>query len=208
VLALPRFKPSLASLIVSWGLVVGSGIVLIEVHGSRPGDVGTPSVRWPEESLIRRVGGQPTLLIFLHPHCPCSRASLAELAHIMSRCAGRVSAHALLLLPARLPKRWGESAIEQDLAELPDVVTWQDREGSEARRFGVATSGHVLLYDAQGRLTFTGGITSARGHRGDNYGRDAVLAQIMGQKGDRPGSPVFGCELRTPQPPVIEEWPR
>jgi hypothetical protein len=126
----------------------------------------------------------------------------------MSRCVGRVSAHALLFSPAHLPKGWGESAIERDLAELSDVHTWQDRGGSEARRFGVATSGHVLLYDAQGRLTFTGGITSARGHEGDNYGRAAVLALIMGQEGDRAGNPVFGCPLATQQPLVIEESPR
>jgi hypothetical protein len=125
----------------------------------------------------------------------------------MSRAAGRVSAHALLLLPAHLPERWRGSAIEQDLAVLPDVVTYQDRGGGEARRFGVATSGHVLLYDAQGRLTYSGGITSARGHRGDNYGRDAVLAQILGKERDRPGNPVFGCPLATPQPPVMEESP-
>jgi hypothetical protein len=126
----------------------------------------------------------------------------------MSRTAGRVSAHALLLLPAHLPERWQGSAIEQDLAELPDVRIWEDRGGSEGRRFGVATSGHVLLYDAQGRLIFSGGITSARGHRGDNYGRDTVLAQIMGVTGNRPASPVFGCQLTTPQPPVLKEYPR
>jgi len=207
VILLSKLKFNLASLLVFWGLVVGSGIALLEVHATRPCDAGTRSLGWPEGSLIRRDGTRPTLLIFLHPCCPCSRASLAELAYIMSHAGGRVSAHALLLLPAHLPERWGESAIEQDLAELPDVLTWRDRGGNEARRFGVATSGHVLLYDAQGRLTFSGGITSARGHRGDNYGRDAVLAQILGQEGDRPGNPVFGCPLATPQPPVMEESP-
>jgi hypothetical protein len=204
----PRFKSGLTGLLVFWGLVVGSGIVVLEIHATLPGDAGTPFPRWPEGSPIPRVGSRPTLLIFLHPCCPCSRASIAELAHIMSRAAGRVSVHAVLLLPAHLPERWRGSAIEQDLAELPDVLIWQDRGSSEARRFGVATSGHVLLFDAQGRLTFSGGITSARGHEGDNYGRDAVLAQIMGEKGDRPGSPVFGCPLTTPQPLVIEERPR
>ena len=208
MIVVARFRSSLAGLLVLWGLVVGSGIIVLEVHASRPGDAGKTVVRWPEGTFIHRAGGRPTLLIFLHPHCPCSRASLAELAQIMSRCVGRVSAHALLLSPAHLPKGWGESAIEQDLAALPDVHTWQDKGGSEARRFGVATSGHVLLYDAGGRLTFSGGITSARGHQGDNYGRAAVLAQIMGQEGDRAKNPVFGCPLATPQPLVIEESPR
>jgi hypothetical protein len=208
VLILRRFKFDVASLLVFWGLAVGSGIVFLGVHSSRPGNAGTPPLQWPEGSLIRRVGGRPTLLMFLHPGCPCSRASLAELAQIMSVGNGRVSAHALLCLPAQVPQRWGESTIEQDLAELPDVVARQDPGGSEARRFGVVTSGHVLLYDARGRLTFSGGIMSARGHRGDNYGRDAVLARIMGREGNRPLTPVFGCALNAAQPPDIEERPR
>jgi hypothetical protein len=194
-------------LLLFWGLVVGSGIVVLEVHATRPGDAGTPSVRWPGGSFVPRAGGRPTLLIFLHPRCPCSRASLAELTQIMSRCAGRVSAHALLLLPAHPPKEWGESTIQQNLAEVTDILTWQDREGSEARRFGVASSGHVLLYDAQGRLTFSGGITSARGHQGDNHGREAVIALILGKDVDRRGNPVFGCPITTPGPAVIEERP-
>jgi hypothetical protein len=123
----------------------------------------------------------------------------------MSRAAGRVSVHAVLLLPAQHSERWRGSAIEQDLAELRDIRIWQDIGSSEARRFGVATSGHVLLFDAQGRLTFSGGITGARGHEGDNYGRDTVLAQIKGEKGDRLKGPVFGCPLTTPQQSVIEE---
>jgi hypothetical protein len=208
VLLLSRFKFNLASLLVFWGLFVGSGIVVLEIHATLPGDAGTPFPRWPEGSPIPRVGSRPTLLIFLHPCCPCSRASVAELAHIMSRAAGRVSVHAVLLQPTHPSEHWRGSAIEQDLVELRDVLIWQDRGCSEARRFGVATSGHVLLYDAQGRLTFSGGITSARGHEGDNYGRDTVLMQIMGENGNRVGSPVFGCPLATPQSPVIDERPR
>jgi hypothetical protein len=74
----------------------------------------------------------------------------------------------------------------------------------------VSTSGHVLLYDAGGRLTFSGGITASRGQRGDRYGRNAVLARIPGQEGegDRPRPPVFECSLVTPRPPAIQEWPR
>lgn len=208
MLLLSKLKFNLAGLFVFWGLVVGSGIALVEGHASRPGGAGTPLLRWPEGSPIRRIDSRPTLLIFLHPCCPCSRASLAELAYIMRHAGGRVSARALLLRPARLPDHWSGSGIERDLADLPEVLTSQDQGGSEARRFGVVTSGHVLLYDAQGRLTYSGGITSARGHQGDNYGREAVLAQILGMEGDRRGNPVFGCPLATPQPPVREEPPR
>jgi hypothetical protein len=80
-----------------------------------------------------------------------------------------------------------------------------DGGGVEARRFRVATSGHVLLYDVRGLLIFSGGITAARGHRGDSYGRAAVHDRILNPEGTRSGSPVFGCPLAAPRSTVSQE---
>jgi hypothetical protein len=38
-----------------------------------------------------------------------------------------------------------------------------DAEGVEMHRFGALTSGQTLVYDAAGRLLFSGGITASRG---------------------------------------------
>jgi hypothetical protein len=85
-------------------------------------------------------------------------------------------------------------------ADRPEQDVRHDLDREEARRFGVATSGHVLLYDRRGALIFSGGITAGRGERGDNLGRAAVLGLIMGKNGGDPGFPVFGCPLATPPP--------
>jgi len=198
MISLSRVKDRLLLLLAAWGVVVVSGILLLEAHAARPGDLGAPSVRWLVGSRIQVDHRRPTLLIFLHPHCPCSRASLGELAYIMDRCGERVSVHAILL-GTPLLDRWGRSEIERDLAGLPAVHVDPDRGGVEARRFGVETSGHVLLYDRQGQLVFSGGITAARGHAGDSYGRAAVLDRILNTEGGRAGSSVFGCPLTTPR---------
>jgi len=51
-----------------------------------------------------------------------------------------------------------------------------------------------LLYDISGRLVFDGGITSARGHQGDNAGRSAISALLTGQHDVVVrATPVFGC---------------
>jgi hypothetical protein len=42
---------------------------------------------------------------------------------------------------------------------------------------------------------FTGGITGARGHEGDNVGLSRVLALLGGRSADRNESKVFGCAL-------------
>ncbi len=148
-----------ACLLTVWGLLVGVGMILLGDYAARPGIAASSPTRWPSESSIRQDGRRPTLLIFLHPLCPCSRSSVRELASIASDYGNRVSVHAVLLQPGGGRESWGESAMEADLAAMPRLQIWRDRGGVEARRFGVSTSGHVLLYDAGGHLIFSGGIT-------------------------------------------------
>ncbi len=54
----------------------------------------------------------------------------------------------------------------------------RDADGREARHFGAATSGQTLLYDERGTLVFSGGITGARAHAGDNVGRQSLVALL------------------------------
>jgi hypothetical protein len=42
---------------------------------------------------------------------------------------------------------------------------------------------------------FSGGITDARGHAGDNDGRDAVEAYLTGGVPGCTQTPVFGCPI-------------
>jgi hypothetical protein len=200
-----RVMSSSSKLLVIWGLVVGSGIVLLEIYTARPGEAGSPPVLWPEKSLASRDVCRPTLLIFLHPRCRCSRASVAELGTIPSRMGHRVPAHALLFTPTHFPEGRGRSMIEDNLAAFHEVQTWPDREGVEATRSRGATSGHVMLYDERGRLAYSGGITSARGHRGDNDGRAAVIDRILNKGGHQWCSPVFGCPLSASGSPANGE---
>jgi hypothetical protein len=75
------------------------------------------------------------------------------------------------------------------------VTVLDDVDGTEARRFGALTSGQVVVYDADGRLRFSGGITPARGHAGDNAGRSAIIALLEGASSASVETPVFGCSL-------------
>jgi hypothetical protein len=89
------------------------------------------------------------------------------------------------------------------------VTVVRDDDGREARRFGVEASGETLLYDADGSLLFSGGITAARGHAGDNAGRTELVSLLNHEPSsrtnivDRTGShrdatSVFGCPLFGP----------
>jgi hypothetical protein len=52
--------------------------------------------------------------------------------------------------------------------------------GSVAGQFHANTSGEVFVYDCRGKLRFPCGITSARGHAGDNLGESDVIDIALG----------------------------
>ena len=146
--------------------------------------------------MVARVAGQPTLLMLVHPRCACSRASLHELNEVMNRVRG-VTATILFVQPDGTDESWVHGESWERAHEIPNARVVIDRGGQEARRFRVAASGHTLLYDAGGALVFSGGVTGARGHEGDNAGRQTLLAAL---RGDGAGaSHVFGCALEEPR---------
>jgi hypothetical protein len=53
----------------------------------------------------------------------------------------------------------------------------------------------AVLYDARGRLLFSGGLTSARGHEGDSFGLRRIRSLLLTGEADRRDAPVFGCSL-------------
>ena len=68
--------------------------------------------------------------------------------------------------------------------------------GIESRRFGAATSGQALLYAADGRLLFAGGITESRGHRATTRAaRRSPRSSWSGGSGRAGHTPVYGCPL-------------
>src|SRR5262249_17872072 len=157
-----------------------------------------PPSRWPAQSSITPAADRATLVMLVHPRCPCSRASVEQLDWIMARVPA-VAAHVLFLRPAGVADDSEKTDLWRRVARIARVTAHTDIDGREARRFGAATSGQIVLYDAGGRLRFSGGITGSRGHAGDNAGSDAVVALLTrdgtaGQAGEHasgPDTPVF-----------------
>lgn len=147
----------------------------------------------PRDALPSAAPALARLVMLAHPRCPCTRASLAELARLMAQADGRLSADVFFVQPAGTADDFVDTDLWRAAAAIPGVRVWRDRDGRTAAGFGADTSGQVVLYSAAGRRLFQGGITAARGHEGDNLGHAAVLAAL---DGDRPAdTPVFGCGL-------------
>ena len=73
--------------------------VLYDHQGSAGAAAAAPQT-WPSASGIERDPQRPTLVMLAHPRCPCTRASLEELAVLMTRLGGRLDAHVLFVKPS------------------------------------------------------------------------------------------------------------
>lgn len=178
-----------------WLLAIGAGMGLLWNYESTPGVAAATPERWPRDSRIQPDADRATLVMLAHPHCPCTRASIGELSRLMTQAQGRVTAYVLFVRPPGFSDGWAESELWASAAAIPGVTPLLDEGGVEAGRFHAQTSGQTALYDASGELLFSGGITSARGHAGDNAGRTAIVSLVTSGEAEELGTPVFGCPL-------------
>jgi hypothetical protein len=178
-----------------WLLMIGAGITTLWNYESTPGVAAATPDLWPAASRIKPATGRATLVMLAHPHCPCTRASIGELARLMTQAQGRVRAYVLFVKPREFSGEWAQSDLWASAAAIPGVIPVLDDGGAEARLFNAATSGQTVLYDAAGNLLFSGGITSARGHAGDNAGRTAIVSLLTADEAEARDTPVFGCPL-------------
>lgn len=181
--------------LVAWGLFVAAGLSMAALHGVDGHVPGQAPVTWPADTTLLRSPVRGTLLVFAHPRCPCTRATLAELARLRSRVGDDLDIRVALFHPMGTPGSWSEGALWTSATSIPGVTVVADEGGVEARRFEATSSGTAVLYDRGGVLRFRGGITPARGHEGDSDGADAIVSWARGSSAV-PQSMVFGCEIR------------
>lgn len=182
-----------------WGAALLSGFYVLVNYELKAGAPSTPPESWPVDAALPFDRQRVNLVMFAHPQCPCSRASVAELATIMTRCEGKLNAVVAFFGPEEEPESWVRSQLWRSAAAIPGVKVLADRNGTMAESFGSVTSGQVLLFERDGRRIFSGGITGARGHQGPNRGRDYVIALARGELCDGSMTAVFGCSLHDPE---------
>jgi len=181
-----------------WLVAACAGLSILWRYDNAPGDAATAPSRWPTASALVPASSEPMLVLFAHPQCSCTPASLAELAEVLARARNRPRTYVVFLKPDGFTNDWVESGLWKTAAAIPGVTLFRDDDGREARRFGSATSGQTLLYGADGVLRFSGGITGSRAHAGDNAGRQSIVALLNGGRPDSVTTSVFGCPLFNP----------
>ena len=173
-----------------WIPSVAAGLSILWSYSTTPGRAAEPPRHQPSATRAH-------LLMFVHPRCPCSDASMGELAKLMASAGPRLEASVYFFYPRQQSASWAHTGLWNSAAAIPGVRAIEDRDAEMAGRFGAFTSGQTLVYDASGNLRFKGGITAARGHSGDNAGRSAVEALLASPDSvqELVSTPVFGCSL-------------
>jgi hypothetical protein len=188
-----RVGPAIA--IAMWVLAIGAGFRVLVDYELQAGEPADAPDRWPAGRSLRLDPARANLVLFAHPQCPCSRASVSELAAILTRCPKELRATVCFFDPEGEADSWTRSSLWRAAAAIPGVEVIADRNALLAARFGSSTSGQVFLFDREGRRIFSGGITGARGHEGENRGRNLVIALARGELCTMSTTPVFGCSL-------------
>lgn len=188
-------KARLPLMLLLWAVLVGAGFVTVERYASAPGDAGTPLANWIGDSTLPLDAQRPTLILFAHPRCPCTRATVEELDGLLAKCNGGLRVHVVFYTDAALGEGWERTDLWRRAASIPGVEVHADPRGALALRFGAKTSGECMVYGTDGNRLFAGGITAARGHAGDNEGASAIVSIVRGSTHVET-TPVFGCSLQ------------
>jgi CBS domain-containing protein len=191
----------LIGVVLVWATTVSGGVVWVWNYKTTPGLASGPPATWPASIALQPSG--MTLVMTLHPLCTCSHASVSELARLMAGVPAPPTVYAVFIDFSGRPEsesRVTRTPLWERAAAIPGVVPVVDRNGAIAKSFSAETSGDVIAYSATGRLLFQGGLTPARGHEGDSFGRQRLLAVLRGDDPDAETSPVFGCPLNDPPP--------
>lgn len=165
---------------------------------------GAPPANWPSASRILRSPSLYSIVVVAHPKCPCSRATVEELARMMALLQDKVTATVVFVRPSGFSREWETTDLWRSAARIPGVTVLDDLDGVEVSRFGALASGQTMLYDAAGNLRFSGGITPSRGHAGDSLGRSAILSIVNKENSGTSYTSVYGCSLHNPERAVRE----
>ncbi|MEM7312904.1 MAG: hypothetical protein AAF497_07105 [Planctomycetota bacterium] len=188
----------LTTIILASAFVVVASLVTLVRYEFTPGQ-HAHAPRSLTSELASEVGTKAdgfVMLVFVHPRCPCTAATMSELERLAARLNPSVASTVCVYLAGGVPESWAQTDYWERARQISSCRVICDRHGELAAAFGVATSGHVLLYH-DSNLLYSGGITSSRGHEGGNEGIEAIVKMVQEHDRTFTERPVFGCVIRS-----------
>lgn len=190
-----------------WLIALSSGMAVMTHSSLTAGAVGATPERWPVASAVSRQSAKATIVVSVHPGCPCTSATMAELSEWTQSRQNPPEVVVLAVLPDGVATHWDLRRLAEQTGAIAGARLIVDPSGVESLRHGAMTSGHLAFYDAAGVLRFRGGVTASRGHRGPSAGLSALSALTDHQPSEAPSAPVFGCPLHDQECRVVSVEP-
>lgn len=189
-----------------------AGLGMMQSYMTTPGAVGDTPAIWPDDSGLERSAGRWTLVLAVHPKCPCTDASVAELEGVLKAAPIAPELVAVVRVPDE-PGRttgWLDSPLITALRRVAEVGAdrlrlIEDPTGEIAASFGARTSGHAVLFDPGGAVRFSGGVTASRGMRGPSTGAASIASLLGGREARASRAAVYGCPLCDAPGPGIDD---
>ncbi len=179
---------------VAWLAALSGGFLCLVNYSTKPAKNIDQLDCWPETTALAFGQGEYTLVMFVHPRCPCTKASLNQLERVIDRVGkDRVDLKIVVFRPAGKTADWSDTHLRKKAEQLTANV-FDDLDAQEAKKFEVNTSGYLLCFNKEKQRIFGGGITGSRGHEGENRGADSIVC-IMNRKPAEQRFPVFGCQI-------------
>lgn len=172
----------------TWGIACAAVFIVVWRFEATPGPAVASLQEWPRGCAIERTPGANSVILFLHPGCPCSMASIEELRLGIGK-GWNGDVHVVAYSPDGENEDWVHGEQWEAASKIPRAKLHVDPGGRLARQFNAVTSGHAAFYDGGGRLLFAGGLTPSRG-----TAAGGVLFQraALGQETRRP---EYGCPI-------------
>ena len=183
-----------AALTLVWAACLAAGSLLLVSHEFSPGASAAAPAGWPQDTALELSASTPTLLLFAHPRCPCTAATISELDRFLSRRGSGFSSTIVFVRPESVQEAWAHTANVAAARRIPSTQILFD-DGGLAEAFGAKTSGTAFVFDTIGVLRYQGGLTASRGHEGLNAGIEALESIASGRPPAVQTLPVFGCGL-------------
>jgi len=131
--------------LTAWIIAVAIGLYALMAYELAPGKTGNSPDLWPQNRYIAAHPDKPTLVMFVHPHCPCTRASIGELSIVMAKCHRRVETYVLAVQPQGVEDDWVQTDLLDQAKQVPGVNVLTDVDGILAGHTTVRTMGVVPL---------------------------------------------------------------
>ncbi len=179
--------------IAAWFAMTVTLFAKLAMYSQSPGALGAPPL-----AAVVGLDTAPdkfTLAVAIHPKCPCTQSTIYELERLAPKTDRPIDFVFYVYTADASPESWFEESADILQSRFPGSTVIQDKNGEFAETLGAFISGSTVLYNSNGTPVFWGGVTSGRGHSGDNLGSDSIIAIVNGQEPPRTTTAVYGCEI-------------